>query len=401
MYIFWTLITFTPLAIILIIYLRGKLITDNNALIFGLSFYCFLPFFAYGSNIYSNGPGAQAWIDLFEPLYYSSVISIIYIAFLILAFISGKLISAPILSKKLNKPISKKVLKYSAALLLFILSYYTYQSRHILFKGYSSEYDASLMGPLATVNLITTLILLNIIQWKQGYHIMYFYLSVLLINSLLLLSMGGRMYVLTSAISLLMQHVNSVAKSPKSRIKILGIIFLIPFIMLLIGVWRSGDELTLEMLAIFGLAEPLLTSISIASLYNCENFHLFRIPYNFLSSILNFIPSSIFSNKAEFIISLGDISTCLNSPFGATNIIASLYLNFGIIGSAIFIFLFSILLKSIKLVNKDGWWLYYYVCGLLPFIFFRDGFTVFNKVLFFIGFFTTVVILILSRLRIK
>ena len=401
MYIYWTLITFIPIVIILLMYLRGKQIGDDNALFFGLSFYCFLPFFAYASNIYTNGPGAQAWIVFFEPLYHSSHIAIIYIAFLIVAFISGKLVPTPSISKKINRPISEKILKYSTIVLILILIYYAYQSRNILFSGYRADYNDSLMGPLATVNLLATLFLLNIIQWKQSYHMMYLYLSIILINSVLLLSMGGRLYVMTSAISLFLQHINSVAKSPKSRIKLLGIVFFIPFIALFIGVWRGGEEFSLETLTTYGLAEPLLTSISIASLYNCENFYVFSIPYNFLSSILNFIPSSIFSNKAEYIINLGHISKCIDSPFGATHIIASLYLNFGAIGSGIFILLFSILLKSIKLVNKNGWWLYYYVCGLLPFIFFRDGFTVFNKVLFFIGIFTSAALLLLSRLKIK
>lgn len=401
MFTFWTLITFIPILIIFIMYLRGKSIGDNSVLIFGLSFYCFLPFFAYASNIYSNGPGAQTWMKLFEPLYYSSTIAIFYIAFLMLAFISGKIISVPIFFRKLNKPISKVVLNYSALLIIVTFSFYIYLARGNIFKGYLAVYDTSLMGPLATVNLITTLFLLNIIQWKQSYHMFYLFLFILLINSFFLLSMGGRMYVLTSAISLLLQHINSVSKNPESRIKILGIIFFIPLILLIIGVWRSGSEFNLEILTVFGLAEPLLTSISIASLYDCEKLYLFRIPYNFLSSIINFIPSSVFSNKAEFIISLNDISTCLYSPFGATNIIASLYLNFGIIGSGIFILLFSILLKSIKLVNRDGWWLYYYACGLLPFMFFRDGFIIFNKVLFFSGLITGAVILILGRVRFK
>lgn len=398
---FWIFLLSVSLVIILSRYLRGKQLGDGSMLLFGLSFYCFLPFVAYGTNIYESGPGASVWSDVFQPLYEASFTVAGFFALLISSFLFGNVLPVPSLWAQFNRPISPKVLKVSVALLLVLWMLFIYQARSHLFAGYSVDADVSLAGPLSTINLIAVLILLNIKQWRQSQSVEYSFSIILLVNSLLLLSMGGRMYVLAPAISLFLQYINSDAKEIASRLRLLLVFCIVVLVLLAVGAWRMGRDTDFLTLLTLGLAEPILTSISMAFLYNCSSVAFFEFPYQFLSTIINFIPSGIFPDKANFMLELDPTGTCLFSPFGAVHISAMLLLNFGILGSCIFMVIFALFLKSLRQVNRNGWWLYYYVCGLLPFMFFRDGFQVFNKALVGSGILMALAMIILGRLRVK
>lgn len=397
----WALFLFAPLAIILLRYLSGKQIADGSMLLFGLSYYCSLPFFVYGTNGYEDGPGALIWSESFQSLYGMSLTVVIFFAAYILSFLFGKALPVPSIWTGLNRPLGTRVLNSSIVLLFSLWLVFAYKARANLFAGYTVEYDPLLMGPLATVNLISVLVLLNIKQWRQSKPAETILLILLLANSILLLSMGGRMYVLAPLISLFLQYINTNAKAVMSRIKLFFVFSVLIFALLAIGVWRLGERLDLSTVLVLGIAEPILTSISMTSLYDCEGVGFFHFPYNFLSSIINFLPSAIFPEKIDFLFDLDPSGKCFYSPFGATHISAALFFNFGIFGTSIFIIFFSAFLKSLRLVQKNGWWLYYYVCGLLPFMFFRDGFLIFNKALVGSGILITLFICFMSRLRIK
>jgi hypothetical protein len=121
------------------------------------------------------------------------------------------------------------------------------------------------------------------------------------------------------------------------------------------------------------LLEPVLTSISLV--YFLSNDHLIWLaaPKYLLSDFSNLIPSALFPGKAALIQ-----APEVFSPLGALHSFVSFSFNFGLIGTAIFMFLLPVGLHWIK--ARDGSPLYrtMYVMlsGWLAFTFFRDPFSV-------------------------
>lgn len=108
-------------------------------------------------------------------------------------------------------------------------------------------------------------------------------------------------------------------------------------IFLFIGIWRLGDSgFSIDSFLYIGIAEPVFTWISVESMFSSNELPLIAIPYNFFSSFLNFVPTLLFPNKAEFI---QPITLNYDNPFGATSLLVSLIANFGILGSCFVLFL--------------------------------------------------------------
>lgn len=101
---------------------------------------------------------------------------------------------------------------------------------------------------------------------------------------------------------------------------------------------------------------------------------------------MNFIPPSIFAEKSAFVPTIQESGRYFESPFGAIHMLVAIMGNFGWGGGILFALVFGWVMGSIRKVSRSGWWLYFYLCGLLPFMFFRDGFSIFNKAALFNGF---------------
>ncbi|MBI3883103.1 MAG: hypothetical protein HY305_02520 [Sphingobacteriales bacterium] len=74
------------------------------------------------------------------------------------------------------------------------------------------------------------------------------------------------------------------------------------------------------------------------------------------------------------------------SPLGADSIWSTYVINFGAIGACIFMFITGFLLNFLRSLSESSrFWAAYYIliCSTLPFQFFRDGFYIINKQLFF------------------
>jgi hypothetical protein len=106
------------------------------------------------------------------------------------------------------------------------------------------------------------------------------------------------------------------------------------------------------------------------------------------------------TNKGSLVPELDPTGQCLFTPFGGNHIGPALLVNFGLVGAAWFLAVFSYLLKASRTVNPRGWWLHYYICGLLPFILFRDAFMVLNKALIGSGLLIAIALVWMDRLRI-
>ena len=104
--------------------------------------------------------------------------------------------------------------------------------------------------------------------------------------------------------------------------------------------------------------------------------------FNFFSSFLNFVPTLLFPNKAEFI---QPITLNYDNPFGATSLLVSLIANFGILGSCFVLYLLGLFLTSLRLNGRTLFTntYFYCICGIIPFQLFRDSIPIVNKMLFY------------------
>jgi hypothetical protein len=97
------------------------------------------------------------------------------------------------------------------------------------------------------------------------------------------------------------------------------------------------------------------------------------------------VPNTIISLK-PFVVSTQQMGYVSQSPLGADSVWSTYVINFGAVGSFFFIFMTGFLLNFLRHMAERGrFWAVYYilVCGMLPFQFFRDGFYLINKQLFF------------------
>lgn len=311
----------------------------------------------------------------------------IYIAIIslfLLSFILGS-----ILPLKFRKTNTCKIKKYTkiTAFDIFLLSlpftvfgeYTIFNARSTLFKGYSIDYNAELMGTLATCNCIFLILYLYLRQLPFSRYRNWF-LFLIIEFSVILIGLGSRMYVLIPILAIGMEYI-STHKIPQKRIFVSATIIILLF--LAVGIIRlSSTDFRAEMLVYIGCAEPLLTWISAISYINYNDISLFSTPFNFISSFLNFIPTILWSDKSQLIIPIiGEF----DAPLGATSLLTSLLDNFGLIGSCICLYILGAILTIIRYNwrSKLGISYYYCVCSIIPFQLFRDNFSIVNKMLFF------------------
>lgn len=365
--------------VLMVSYLRGDAIGHAQMLALGLWAYCVVPVVAYATDAFQGGPGEALWSAAFERLFERRAIALAYMAALVLAFLAGRLLPTGRGATSWDRPLHPVVAGGLGVPLVAVWLYYLVQARELLFSGYAIAYRPDLMGPLASVNLVAVLVLLNLWQWKTSPKLILGYGLLLAVNSTALLSMGGRMYFVAAGVAVSLYLVNS-HRGRRPVVRAGGLAALVAVIgsMALISAWRVSETINLPTLGKLLLAEPVLTTISLGTLLDCPPVEPVAVPWNFLSSIANFVPSALWPEKEALMQDLDPSGNCLSSPFGATHLGTALLLNFGLVGSLAAATLFAWALRWLQ-GTGSGWWLYYYLCSLLPFMLFRDGFVIFNK----------------------
>ena len=379
-------------------FLSGRGIGHRFVLVLGVLIYAVVPFFAFSTGLYDGGPGQAVWERSFEGLYMHGALALGVLLLLVMAYMAGDLLPRPHRFIAFDRPLALAPLTAALAGLSILCAYYIFQSRELLLSGYLLDYRPDLMGPLATASLATLLFLLNLCQWRQSQTLLRAYAGLLLLNSAALLSMGGRLYVAATVVGMALFWFDRPAlRAPKARLVGLLLAMLAVLLLGLVGLLRVDLEIDLVTAGQLLLAEPLLTSISLGGLADCRLVDWINVPTNYGSSIINFIPSALLPDKERWLVDLDPGGNCLASPFGATHIGTALLVNFGVGGAMLMVAAFAYLMKWLR--RDGGWWLYYYLCSLLPFMLFRDGFLIFNKAFFGTGLLLALIMVMLSPRR--
>lgn len=364
--------------------------------LFGLIYYLILPAFVIASRIWKEYPGIDLLYSYYKDEYllgYFFLVLIITIPFFIGAYL-------PYCDyREQSSPVQQIIISSRSLFIItlpmfFYSQYVIWTNRSYMFQGYLADIEAPFIGTIATINMIFLFVFLYNKNGEYSSKTDVILTLILLELCVVSLGLGTRMYVLVSLFSVLIYLLDKQAVALKKMM--LGLSVIIVFLMA-VGIWRLGDtDITLDQLIYIGIAEPTFTWISAISMYDLNELPLIAFPYNFISSFINFIPSSVLSDKSELI---SDLSLNYDAPLGATNILLSLIANFGVLGSMIALFCLGFFLSLIRLHWQTAFGLSYYycVCGIIPFQLFRDDMGIVNKQIFSNLLFVPMIIFFIHR----
>jgi hypothetical protein len=365
---------------------RKYLIDHRHLFLFGFLFYLITPLWVGSTGVFADMPGIKLFREFYvlipgEKIVSYAIICLLWLPSFFLGHLLFGLVSPKPLVKKFPATVTTYGVSYIAVLLLFILLFFTYLSRGSIFGGYGS-YNIADRGKMSTLLMVYNFFLLYQLVSKQK-------ISMILVAgaiscSLLLLSMGGRMYVFHTFIILLV-YKTSFSEKRWGILQLMGYATIGLLVGSLSGLWRMGVSFSVEKGLYSLFAEPAFTWFSTTSFLVSNDVPVFNFPSNFLSSFLNMVPNTIFSFKS-YIVSTASMVKGYRNPLGADSAWSTFVINFGAIGSLAFIFLTGFLLNMLRYLSSKSRFtavFYIMICGVLPFQFFRDGFYIMNKQLFF------------------
>jgi hypothetical protein len=365
-----------------------KFLLDHRLMfLFGYFFYLATPVFVGYTKVFADLPGVDLYLAFFDQVPREQLQTYFIItASWLPAFFAGDLVV------RLFSPLRARPVRFrqdgqsrSLWLIAIVLSLaflaFAYLSRASLFGGYAS-YDIAARGKLSTLLMVLTFFLMYDRVTDQSHSFLIPLLTLL--TAVLLLSMGGRMYVFQVFIVILV-YKTSLAKRKWGAGRL--ILFLLSGFVLgaILGAWRMGLRPD-ALLGVYSfLAEPAFTWFSVMTYLSNNDLVAFSWPGNFLSSFLNLVPNTLLTVK-PYLVSLESMARGYQNPLGADSIWTNLVINFGSIGSAVFMFCTGGLFALLKqMAGYRRFWAVYYlmVCGVIPFQFFRDGFYLLHKQLLF------------------
>ena len=381
---------------------RHYLIDHRWLFLFGFIFYLYIPYLAGISHAFTGYPGIALYRDYFDkiPAAQMRAYHLITLSWLIAFFLGHSCFNLLRPPKKPLQLFPRDSTDYglpAVGLLLFFLMFvFIFLARNSLFGGYAS-YDVGARGKMSTLLVIFNFFLLYqlIAKTKRS----FFIVAGTIITSLLLLSMGGRMYVFQTLVILLV-YKTSFAPKRWSSLKIFGFAIFGFFLASFSGILRLGASYNIERGLYSFFAEPVFTWISTSTFLASNQIPWINVPLNFLTSFLNLVPNTIVSTQ-PYLVSGQGMGFHYLSPLGADSVWTTYVINFGIIGSFFFIFLTGFLLNFLRYNsqrNRFAAVYYILVCGIMPFQFFRDGFYIVNKQLFFNFLFFPAIILFMIKL---
>jgi hypothetical protein len=201
------------------------------------------------------------------------------------------------------------------------------------------------------------------------------------VPSLTLLLAGGRIYVATSVVAILVWFTQVVRPVKRSFILGAGVCSFVALTAL--GSIRTGELPDRETLGFFATSESVLTSISQATFLSSEReiFLPARAPQYLASDITNILPRAIVPNKESLRLDPEDDGFSIGSALGAVHLQVSSLINFGYVGSLVVVALSAYGLSRLKLKVQENTAsvlsITYATCSAaLTFTLFRDPFSI-------------------------
>lgn len=367
---------------------------------FGYLYYCIIPFMCFEWEIefpsvpYNNILNIYKTIPSSRIYYYIISMIIIYLCFIIgSAYAKVKYrffdIETRIFhTKDANFNYSQKLAYPLMILLGLVLLYFNKSS---LFRGYvyfvtaaRDSYDSTrvLLSVFEFIIVICTLYYLHSNpQFTMFRKMLNKWTVSLIIYSLILLTTGGRLYVVTALLSVVIFF--SFSKSINFRVRVLLLFgILSAFMMGLIGASRLGFAGFNFNSAFFNiLEEPLYTNYSnITYLNKYSPFNIVCVPVTLFSAFTNLLPTKLFPWKLDVIKQINAIYPEIEQPLGAMHFYPSYNAGLGLLLSMFLFYLMGKWMSSLRKSYEDASvtkrMIYCLVCSNMAFTLFRDAISI-------------------------
>ena len=200
------------------------------------------------------------------------------------------------------------------------------------------------------------------------------YFAIYFICSILVLSLGGRLYLVSSIVMLLVYLTRYFRPLPVKKAAILALAGFVVFGTL--GIVRQTSDLSANKFLVNVMAEPMYTSFSLIYFLGQNDFEVIKFPVFLLSQFLNLVPSAIFPQKVDMMLDPEQFGYIIFSPGGAMNSFFSFMINFGVVGTMLSMAAFAALMSYLRTRDANLLYraLYITLCGWMGFTFFRDPF---------------------------
>jgi len=200
-----------------------------------------------------------------------------------------------------------------------------------------------------------------------------------LIIVMVLIASGGRVIIFSSALALLTFFSVYVRRLRAWHIALA--LFMLIVASHAIELYRvnlfaqilNPTQYTMKYLVFHLFSENFNVSHSLLEFLHAYAIPYIRFPLTLLTGTIGLIPSFVFSNKLDYVIAPPLLGYHINSPNGGMHAFVSLMVDFGMIGSMVFLFCVSWLLRRMKqepLVPYGA--MYSLTSGWLALLFFRD-----------------------------
>jgi len=204
------------------------------------------------------------------------------------------------------------------------------------------------------------------------------FLALYAVEAILAISMGSRYIVLTSAFMVATYCSVYIKKWRPLATGTFGAILL--GFALIVGAFRWGLSATQAIgdIVFSGLEETLNGALSLTYFLREYSFGVLRWPVYLLSDYIYLVPRILLPTKDSMILSPEDRGFHIESPVGGLNSFFSFMVNFGALGTMVFLFLFSFGLGYLKSRRHSvlARAVYSMVSGWLLISFFRNAFEI-------------------------
>lgn len=199
---------------------------------------------------------------------------------------------------------------------------------------------------------------------------------ILILTSIILLLLGGRLYVMTIILAYIIYYTHCIKRINLKWIIIFGIVVLL--FVGFIGITRSGfSDVSVFSILDNVLVESIYNFFSVIDYLTKYDISLVNIPIGLFGSIILLIPSPIFPGKDLIANYFVNNNYHIESLVGGMNIFPSLNIEFGFIGTVIFFIIIFAILKALKKSDHPLIIaIYILFSSNLLFTFFRDPFSI-------------------------
>ena len=359
----------------------------------GFVFYWLLPWIIGLLGAYRESASMQLWYAVFDRISGTNLFLYALIALGVnLCFNLSAAVGTRIFSVKLARPrriiFSRHFLWAYFSIGLVVAGLLAYLLRSELFSGYRNWQQMAGLGWRGTMTAVSVFLLsiafINSVRIQELSHtslsfwqaVRTPYFVIYGVVALLVLSLGGRLYFISSLFMLLAYRT---IFFQRVRLRVFGIFLAgVSVFSGILGLIRIGIDVGRDSVLLNLLLEPLYTSFSAIHFLSEGSFPVFRWPIFLLSDFINLVPTIILPNKAELLLSPEKFGFVLFSPGGAQHSFFSFVVNFGWLGT---LFAFAFIGMSLSWLKSRRESLlpavmYVMITGWLVFTFFRDPFSV-------------------------